>query len=67
MIAMLKALPFGLLLTVLVALFVGSSGSRGGFLEIRHVEVMDIEFYWSWALSGCSTALAWFILLMMGD
>lgn len=67
MVALFKALPFGILLTIIVALFIGSGGSTGGVLAVRHVEVMDIEFYWSWYLFVGGTGLTWVLLLMMGD
>lgn len=73
MIAFIKALPFGILLTVLVALFMGSGGATGGLLNIFRVDVdyaplmMDFSFYWSWTLFLGGTAIAFFILLMMGD
>lgn len=67
MIALIKAIPFGIFLTVLVALFIGSGGGTGGTLAIRQVEVMDIELYWSWYLFLGGTGLTWVLLLMMGD
>ena len=73
MIALMKALPLGILLTVVVALFIGSGGSTGGFLNIFHFTVeepdMNINFgmYWSWVLFLIGTGLAWALLLMMGD
>ena len=67
MVALIKALPFGIFLTVLVALFIGSAGGTGGTLAIRQVEVMEVEFYWSWYLFLGGTGITWAILLMMGD
>lgn len=71
MVKLIKSIPFGIFLTILVCLFIGSAGSTGGVLNIRtfHVEYMDfnVKFYWSWAMFICGTALTWFILLMMGD
>jgi hypothetical protein len=67
MVKLFKAIPFGIFLTVLVALFIGSGGGTGGALAIRPVEVMDIDFYWSWYLFIGGTGLAWVLMLMMGD
>ena len=67
MVSFFKALPFGILLTLLVALFIGSGGSHGGMLNIRHVTFEGIEFYWSWMLFMGGTLLAWAILAIMGD
>ena len=73
MIALFKALPFGILLTLVVALFVGSGGLTGGTLAIRSFDVelaefgIDMRLYWSWYLFLGGTGLAWVLLLMMGD
>lgn len=71
MVTLVKALPFGIFLTILVCLFMGSGGSTGGVLNIFsfHIEAMDlnVKLYWSWAMFICGTFLAWAILFMMGD
>ena len=67
MIAFLKAVPFGIFLTLIVALFMGSGGATGGTLNIRQMELFEIEFYWSWYLFLGGTILTWFLLMMMGD
>jgi hypothetical protein len=73
MIAFIKAIPFGIVLTVLIALFMGSGGATGGMLNIFRVDVdyaplmMDFTFYWSWMLFLGGTALAFAFMLMMGD
>ncbi len=71
MIALLKAIPLGVFLTILVCLFIGSAGSTGGFLNIRHVHIdlaqvsLDFWMYWSWVMFMIGTGLAWAILFMM--
>ena len=69
MVAFFKALPFGIFLTILVCLFIGSGGSTGGLLNVHsfHVELMDfnVKLYWSWAVFIGGTLLAWFLILMM--
>ncbi len=71
MIAMFKAIPFGIFLTLLVALFIGSGGSNGGALVVFPFDVtvaqisLDITMYWSWRLFLAATGLAFAILLMM--
>ena len=73
MVAMLKAIPFGIILTLLVALFMGSGGATGGMLEIFKVQVdyldgwLNFQFYWSWMLFLAGTGLAFVFVLMMGD
>jgi len=66
-IALLKAIPFGIFLTLLVCLFVGSSGSNGGLLVIHSFDVMDIRLFWSWRLFLGGTGLTWALLLLMSD
>lgn len=71
MIAMFKAIPLGIFLTLLVALFMGSGGTSGGMLHVFPFQVqdadlgLDFRLYWSWALFLCGTGLSFFILLMM--
>lgn len=69
MIAMFKALPFGIFLTLLVSLFIGSGGSSGGILAIFPFGLdpigIDFTLYWSWNLFVAGTGLTWGILLMM--
>ncbi|RJY09365.1 hypothetical protein [Aurantiacibacter aquimixticola] len=73
MIAFFKAIPFGVFLTVLVALFMGSGGATGGMLNIFPVDVyqpdfgLDFRFYWSWVLFLGGTFLAFIFIIMMGD
>ncbi len=67
MIALCKAVPLGIFLTLLVALFVGSAGSSGGALEVFSFQVEGTRLYWSWALFCLGTALAWSLLLLTGD
>ncbi len=74
MIALLKAIPFGIFLTIVVCLFMGSGGAgSGGMLNIRHFDIdinelnLDFRLYWSWVLFIGATFLAWVLLLMMGD
>ena len=67
MIALMKSIPFGIFLTLVVALFMGSGGGTGGTLAIQKFDVMDINVYWSWYLFTGGTLLTWALLLMMGD
>lgn len=71
MFAMFKAIPFGIFLTLVVALFIGSGGSSGGMLNVFPFDVvvpeigLDVKLYWSWTLFLAGTGLAFAILLMM--
>jgi hypothetical protein len=73
MIALFKAVPFGIFLTLLVALFIGSGGGSGGTLAIRSFDVevaqlgVNAKMYWSWYLFLGGTGLSWVLLLMMSD
>ena len=65
MIALIKAVIPGGLLTWIVASVIGSNGSTGGMLHIGKMLVSNHQLYWSWPLFIAATALAWFILLML--
>ncbi len=71
MIAMFKAIPFGIFLTLLVSLFIGSGVSSGGALHVFPIDVaiaemgIDMTVYWSWRLFIAATGLAFALLLMM--
>lgn len=73
MIALFKAIPFGIFLSLLVALFMGSGGATGGMLAIERLDVdlaqygIDLKLYWSWYLFLGGTVLSWILLLLMGD
>lgn len=71
MIVFFKALPFGIFLTLVVTLFMGSGGATGGTLNIFPFDVtiaqigVDFTLYWSWKLFLGATVLAFAILFMM--
>ena len=65
MFAFLKAVPLGIVLAFVVALFIGSGGSSGGLLNVQLVTVQDLEFYWSWPLFLLGTALSFGLFLLM--
>jgi hypothetical protein len=59
----IKGSFFGVFLTWLVALFIGSAGSSGDFLQVHLVRFGDLSYYWSWPLfiiaTGIAAALVW--------
>jgi hypothetical protein len=65
MFAFLKAIVIGIVLAFVVSLFIGSGGSTGGMLNVRHVTIGDFSFYWSWALFLIGTGLSFGIFMMM--
>lgn len=67
MFSFLKAIVLGIFLAFLVSLFIGSGGSTGGLLNVKHVTVSTYGFYWSWPLFVVGTALAFGIFLLMDD
>ncbi len=67
MFKLLKAIVVGVFLAWLVSLFIGSGGSSGGMLYIRHVAVSGYEFYWSWPLFVIGTGLAFGLFLLMDN
>ena len=56
--SLIKGLIPGSLLTWIVAGVIGSTGSRGGFLQITKVVFEGHTFYWSWILFMAVTGLA---------
>lgn len=62
--AFLKALIPAFLLTWIVSGLIGSNGSQGGALAIRHIYFQQHSFYWSWPLFLGATALAWALYRM---
>jgi hypothetical protein len=64
-VAFFKALLFGAFLTWIVSMFVGSTGSSGGHLEVQRLMMADYSILWSWPLFIAGTGLAWGILWLM--
>lgn len=66
-----KALIPGTLLTFVVAGIMGSNQSKGGWLNISHVEIefqAEIySYYWSWPLFAVATGLAWVLFAITPD
>ena len=67
MIALFKSIPVAALLTLVVALFLGSAGASGGTLAIIGFTIEGTRIYWSWVLFCSGTALVWALMLMLGD
>lgn len=65
MIALFKALFPAALLTWLVAMFIGSGGSSGGFLYVHMLVIEGTRIFWSWPLFTAGTALGWFVFSTM--
>ena len=59
-----KAAPLGAILTFVVALTIGSQGSRGGQLAIFRAEIYQYDVWWSWPLFFAGTGLAWGIMML---
>ena len=64
--ALFKALFPGVILTLIVAVVIGSTGSHGGFLDIFRFSVEGQTVYWSWPMFFAATGLSWALLVMMG-
>ena len=56
-----KALIPGSVLTFVVTGIIGSNRSKGGWLNIEHIQIEGHSFYWSWALFAVGTGLSWVI------
>jgi len=65
MTALIKALLPGAFLSWIVSTFLGTKGSTGGLLHIRHTSIAGTEIYGSLTLFIIGTALAWAIFMMM--
>lgn len=65
MIALLKAIGMGIVLSFVVSLFIGSGGSTGGMLRVFFVDAGDVEFYWSWPLFLIGTGISFGIFLLL--
>ena len=61
---LIKAAPLGAILTFVVALTIGSQGSRGGQLAIFRAEIHQYDVWWSWPLFFAGTGLAWGIMML---
>ena len=62
---LIKSIVLGAVLSFVVSLFVGSSGSSGGMLNVRHITIQEVSFYWSWFLLVIGTALSFGIMSLM--
>jgi hypothetical protein len=65
MIAFVKGLVPGFLLTWIVCSLVGATGSSGGMLRVFNGEVGHHTLYFSWPLFFSSTGLAWLIFTLL--
>jgi len=61
---LLKAIGFGALVSVCIAVVIGSQGSTGGQLAIQSVNVADVKLYWSLPMFLAGTGLFWGLLLL---
>ncbi|MBV7265565.1 hypothetical protein [Erythrobacter ani] len=61
---MLKAFVLGAVLTLVVAIVVGSQGSSGGALAVHSMALGDHKVFWSWPLFLSGTGLSWGILAL---
>ena len=64
MIALIKALIPGALLSWVVSSLVAAGGSTGGVLNVHKVVTLSLHFSWSWPLFIAGTALAWALFWM---
>ena len=67
MVALFKAIPLGVFLTLVIALFLGSGGATSGVLHVFGFALGGTRLYWSWMLFCLATGLAWALLLIIGD
>ncbi len=65
MLALIKGVIPGGLLSWIVSTVIGSNGSTGGVMYIGRLMIAHHEIFWSWPLFIAGTALSWFILAML--
>jgi hypothetical protein len=65
MIAFLKAMVPGAILSAVISAVVGHAGGTGGAASVRHFVIEGYGFYWSWVLFVAGTFLAFGILKML--
>ncbi len=59
-----KAMAFGALVSVCIAVVIGSQGSAGGQLAIQSLMVADQKVYWSWPIFLAGTGVFWGLMLL---
>lgn len=65
MAVLLKSILLGAILAFVVSLFIGSGGSDGGILAVKHYTIEGVKFYWSWMLFLVGTGLSFGLMLLM--
>jgi hypothetical protein len=65
MMALMKAMLPGSLLTFIIAMIFGTNGSSGEFLQVYREMLAGYDFYWSWPLFVASTGIGWGLYAMM--
>lgn len=64
MLAIVKGIIPGCILTWIVSLVIGSNGSKGGMLDIQRYDIMHHHLYWSWPLMLAAIGLCAALFLM---
>ena len=59
--ALFKGLIPGIILTLILAVILGSNGVSAGWLNVHRVDVQQYHFYWSWSLFFIFSGLGWFV------
>lgn len=61
---LLKAMGWSAILTLSVALVIGSQGTSAGPLNIYAITFDDFRFFWSWPVFVCASGLGWALMLL---
>jgi hypothetical protein len=61
---LIKALTFGAILSLAVAIVIGSQGTSAGPLAIHAVSLAGTKFFWSWPIFFGGSGLSFGILLL---
>ena len=60
----IKSLILGAILSITIALVIGTQGTSGGALAIHPVQVADMRLYWSWPVFFSGSGLSFGLLLL---
>jgi len=59
-----KAAFIGAVISIAIAVVIGSQGTSGGPLAVQTVYAADVRMYWSWPLFFSSSGLFWALMLL---
>lgn len=61
---LLRAMGLSAVLTLSLALVIGSQGTSAGPLAIYAINLDDFRFFWSWPVFLCASGFGWALMLL---